>query len=114
MLDRRRAERFRLAVSLTVRDADTGEALGELVDISGHGLMVASDAPLALERRYRLRVELPERLGGELEVGADAAWSVRSLNPVCVKTGFSGLRARAGHGPRLERLIEDCYRPCGG
>ena len=111
MPDRRRVERFALTVAIAAQDADTGEALGEGADISGHGLMLASQAPLSVGRRYHLRLVSPGNPEGPLELWAEAAWSVRSLNPAGHRTGFRRMTLGPGDRARLDRLIEHGYTP---
>lgn len=111
---RRREPRVRLQLRPSVRDADSGEVLGELADISGHGLMLTSSAPLTLHRRYRMHVVLPGAAGSPLELSAEAAWSVHTLNPAGHRTGFRALAVERDGVRLLDRVIEACYAPAGG
>ena len=114
MIERRTDARFAPAAVLAVRDADTGEGLGRLVDISVRGLLVFSETPLPLHRRYRLRVPVPgESPGAEVELSAEAAWSVCALDPPGHRTGFRGLEAGRGQQALLDRLIELCDAAIG-
>ena len=113
MPDRRGEDRFALVARLPVEDADSGVTLGELIDISAHGLMLSAAEPLELHRRYRMRVATPAELSGALEVSAEAAWSVRALNPAGHRIGFRDLATAPGEEKVLDRLIEHCYAVTG-
>jgi hypothetical protein len=112
--ERRTGERYVLVGGIQVQDGDSGRVLGELVDISGHGLLLSAAEPLTLHRRYSLVVPVPEEGEPALVLTAEAAWSVRVLNPAAHRVGFRHLATRPGQEILLDRLIDRCYRPAGG
>ncbi len=109
MAPQRSEPRYSLAVSIRVIDAETGADIGEIVNVSAHGLMIASSEALTLERRYRLRLVPPPEVAEPLEVSAEAVWRVRSLDPPCMQTGFRGMGLATAERARLDRLIEASY-----
>ena len=109
MRDRRREGRATPVTPLVAHDADSLAELGLVTDISGHGLLLSSSAPLTLHRSYHLRIRAPGADAPALEVTAEAAWSVRVLNPVSHRTGFRNLAAAPGQEALLNRLIDACY-----
>ena len=105
MNERRQEGRIHLEDQLTVREAETGRALGDLIDISDHGMMLAAAEPLEVRRRYRLWIDLPGDPAGGLELSAEAAWGLRSLDTAGHRIGFRGLAISAGQEQLLSRLI---------
>lgn len=111
MLGERSEWRYTLGASIRVIDVDAATPVGEIVNVSVHGLMIAAAEPLAIDRRYRLRLVPPEELGTPIELDAEAAWSVRSLDPPCIQIGFRDMRLTESERVRLDRLVEASYRP---
>jgi len=94
-----------------VMDADTDDPIGYLVDISPGGLMVASEGPLEVDRRYHLRVPLPIAYLGyrEIELEAIASWTAPSLHPAFHRTGFRDLELKPAQREVLDRLVDDYH-----
>ena len=57
--DRRKLERKYLLFYLRVLEGNENEVLGHLVNFSSGGLMLLSDAAVAVHKKYRLRLRLP-------------------------------------------------------
>ena len=111
MQDRRQSERHQLMFHATVMDAETDVALGQLVDISETGLMLASEAPLENGRRYRLYIPLPIAFDGytEIRLRATVTWTAPALHPAFHRNGFKELELPAEQERAFQRLIDD-YR----
>lgn len=110
-MERRSCDRYQLLFNLELIDVRTDKPLGYLVDISGEGLMLASEKPHKVEGRYRMRMPLPVEYDGynALEVEATAAWTKPAMNPAFHRTGFRELQLVSGPHGALDRLIEDYH-----
>jgi len=88
--DERGTQRRHLYFNLAVYDDDSGEMIGRLGDLTHEGLMVISPAPLAIDRVYNLRVELPEALDDAvaLEFVARSCYCHPDVNAEYYDTGF--------------------------
>lgn len=109
--ERRAGERYQLLFNLELVDVRSNNLLGYLVDISGEGLMLASQKPHKVGGRYRMSVELPVEFDGynSLELEATAAWTKPAMNPAFHRTGFRELQLVSGPHGALDRLIEDYH-----
>lgn len=109
--ERRQDDRYQLLFHLEVHDADGRRPLGYLVDLSRGGLMLATETPLEVDRRYRLRIPLPIAYLGrnEIELDAIAAWSAPSMHPAYHRTGFRDLSLDPEQREVLDRLVEDYH-----
>lgn len=81
MYEKRRLERHTLSTSLEVYDLDSGQHLGRVVDLHAEGLMLLSDQPIDLFKRYALQVSLPMTLDGmtDFYLDAESLWQRESL-----------------------------------
>jgi hypothetical protein len=83
--DRRKSKRVALFDDFHVLDAETGELLGYIRDISSRGCMVVGTLALVIEHRYKLAIVFPEPVVGEKLVRLEATCRWHSYN---VKRGF--------------------------
>jgi hypothetical protein len=91
MLDRRRTRRNPLISALPAVNRDTGEKIGQVVDISQDGLMLVTGADVPVQNEYRLRLELPRsRFYQETawECEATSLWSSAAAQSRLVNVGF--------------------------
>lgn len=81
MYEKRKLERKTVSTSLEVYDLDTGDHLGRVVDLHTEGLMLLSDKPIDLFKRFALQVSLPMTLNGltEFFLDAESLWQRESL-----------------------------------
>jgi hypothetical protein len=81
MYEKRKLERKTVSTSLEVYDLDTGDHLGRVVDLHTEGLMLLSDKPIDLFKRFALQVSLPMTLNGltEFFLDAESLWKRESL-----------------------------------
>ncbi|MDX1610117.1 MAG: PilZ domain-containing protein [Halofilum sp. (in: g-proteobacteria)] len=93
MQERRDYQRRHLMFHLRVYDADSGQELGTLADVSPDGLMVTGERRLTLGRRFNLFMRLPPALTGSdrIEFSATVAWSGNDASPVFYDSGFRDL-----------------------
>lgn len=83
-------KRRHLVYYLEVHDADNGELLGHLVDITTRGMMLVSKEPVELDKSFQMQMMLPEGYFKEKMVRFDAVscWSNNDVNPDFWDTGF--------------------------
>ena len=81
MYEQRKLERHHMSTSLEVYDLDTGHHLGRVVDLHAEGLMLLSDQPISLFKRFALQVNLPMTLNGlsEFFLDAESLWNRESI-----------------------------------
>lgn len=109
MQDRRDLRRRHLMFHLRVYDADTGEEMGALTDLSPDGLMVTGEKRLTLGRTFEMYMELPQALSpsGRIEFTAKVAWSSNDVNPAFYDTGFRDLEVDDEARAALTQLMEE-------
>lgn len=76
MAEKRRAIRYKLQDSLRVTDMEKGEKLGELINLSPHGLLIKGESPVEIGRKMELGLHLPTTIFGKeyLIVEAQCVW----------------------------------------
>lgn len=89
-MEQRKIPRRHLFFYLRVFDRETGQQLGNLVDITAEGVMLVSEHPFELGNLYRLRMELPSEVfaQGRLDFDAECLWSGNGVNPSFYDSGF--------------------------
>ena len=87
----RSLKRRHLIYYLEVYDDDTGELLGNLVDITTEGLKLVSKKPLEAKKVFNMRMHLPEGYFAEnvLLFQGKSLWSSNDVNPDFYDTGFN-------------------------
>ena len=87
----RSLKRRHLIYYLEVYDDDTGELLGNLVDITTEGLKLVSKKPLEAKKVFNMRMHLPEGYFAEtvLHFQGKSLWSSNDVNPDFYDTGFN-------------------------
>lgn len=76
-MEQRHFQRKKLAEPIGVVDCRTGQEIGQLLDLSQAGFMLASSVEIALNQSYRLQLPLFTDLDGcdiPVELVADALW----------------------------------------
>ncbi|HEY4581412.1 MAG TPA: PilZ domain-containing protein [Lysobacter sp.] len=99
----RRSRRRRVEERVEVVDAMTGQAVGQLGNVSESGMLLLASGPLRDDCLYQLHFVLPDRAGGrhDFEVGAHLLWRNEAAAPGQAWTGFRFLSFDDG---QLERL----------
>lgn len=108
--NKRSAPRRHLIYYLRIYDANTGALLGNLVDISTRGIMVVSEKAIDINRRFVLKMVLPDTLEGrkEVEFEAETRWCQNDTNPEFYDTGFELIDPSELFLDAVDRLVEDC------
>ncbi len=77
MIERRKEPRVLVTVPLRVCDLGSGEVLGELVNLSRHGMLLLSQCLIEPNRVFQVEIPLPEALGflgARLRLGIESLW----------------------------------------
>ncbi len=101
-------KRRHLIYYLEVRDADTDEVVGNLVDITTRGCKIVSKEPIPKNITRNLRLVLPDDFYAkkELVFEAKSVWSANDVNPDFYDTGFEVPRLALEERKVIRRLIE--------
>ncbi len=104
-----REQRRHLIYYLPIRDRDTGEMVGRLVDISTGGLRMLSERELVQGsvRHLALVCEDMEDLPAEIPIDAESVWCQPDLNPELLAVGLRFLSANTADREALDRLVAD-------
>ncbi len=108
MGNQRTFKRFQLVTTFPVMDPAGVKQLGVVIDISAEGLGVRVVEAMEPQRRYGLRVVLPEAIGGEHSVllNTTCRWCRRSSNPDLFDAGFSLEEITPDIAELIEQLIQ--------
>ena len=101
-------KRRHLVYYLEVFDNDTGDLVGNLVDITTRGCKVVSKEVIPRDLVLNLRLVLPDDFyaNKELVFEAKSVWSANDVNPDFYDTGFEVPRLGLAERKIIRRLIE--------
>ncbi len=107
MREKRRLKRKQLIYYLNVFDRNSGERVGQLVNITTEGLMLTSEAPVKTNTVFQLRLVLPEEIKGREQITFDARsmWCTKSVNPEFYDIGFQLVNISQEAAQIIESLI---------
>ena len=107
--DKRALERKQLVYYLKVFDRSTEEVIGKLKDVTPEGIMLTSEAPLDLNKRYQLRMLLPPEFQETdyLVFDARSLWCRESDVHALYDTGFILIDVTPGDKSMIARLIRE-------
>jgi hypothetical protein len=103
-----RSERRRqLVYYLKVYSGDTGNLLGNLVDLTRHGVMLLSREAFPQGWAGEVRIALPQPIAelSEITMRLEARWSRKDVNPEYFITGFQVTSLPAEAAPIIDHLI---------
>lgn len=105
----RHPERLILPEPITVRDAGRDCPLGEALNLSIEGLMVAGDEPVAEGAILQIALELPWPIGGasEIELGVTCLWSRPAADGPRHWAGLQIIDASVQAIKRIEVLLRE-------
>lgn len=104
----RSLERRHLIYYLEVYDDDCNEMIGRLVDITTRGIKLVSKNIIPNNRKYSLRMMLPEGYfhTREIHFNAQSIWSSNDVNPDFYDTGFEVINLDREQRKIIRQLIE--------
>jgi hypothetical protein len=108
MSERRKVRRRYLLYYSRVFDAQTGDLLGNLVDITPLGTMLVSEMPIPTDTVFRLKLELSEDIADKpfLECTAKSTWCQPDIAPGSYNTGFQMLDITPQDMEIVQRIID--------
>lgn len=101
-------KRRQLVYYLKLYDLETGEQVGNVVDITTRGCKIISKEPLPEGKDMALRLDLPEGLYSleSIILKGKTLWSRPDVNPSFYVTGFEVPRLGAEERKVVRQLIE--------
>jgi hypothetical protein len=108
MKNRRKINRRYLLYFVRVYDADTRQQIGNLVDITPHGVMIVSQDPIPENQAMRLRLELTSDIADKpfMEFPTRSIWCNPDLEPSLHNTGFEILELALEDTRIIEKIVE--------
>jgi hypothetical protein len=105
----RSEKRRHLFYYLKVFRTDTGELLGNLVDLSHSGVMILSRRPVEVGLEFEIRIEpmAPELGHAELRMTVQSRWHRKDVNPEYFVTGFQVTAMPPEQAAVIDHLIAD-------
>ena len=105
----RNQKRWQLVAHLRVYDYGTNELIGHLFDVTSEGIRLISECPIAVDRDYHLKMDLPAEpdTTEPLLITAHSVWSKKDINPNFWDTGFQLLEVSNESRERIECLINE-------
>jgi hypothetical protein len=106
--ERRTRKRRYVMFYSRVYDRDTGEVLGQLVDLTTDGIMIISDKYIASDIVFHLQLELPEDISPRqfLRFDAQSVWCRQDIVPRFFDSGFKLIDVPEQDVAILERMVD--------
>jgi hypothetical protein len=107
MANHRSQPRHELNVYLEVREADSGRAVGHVVDLTTGGMRLVTTRTFAQGAAYRLLIAVDIGPAGDKTVAVDAVctWAGRDVNPDLNAVGFRFQNLKPQDEASLARTI---------
>lgn len=108
MSEKRGAIRKDVAADLPVTDVNTGQVVGELVNISSTGFMLFAATPLTPHSIFQLSLQIPRPARGidTLYFGAECLWCASADRPERHWIGFQLIDISQQEQEALEYFVE--------
>lgn len=107
MRNQRNQPRHMLNVYLEVRDAETGDDVGRVVDLTTEGMRVVCNTELCVDREYHLLInaDIGPEVREQLRLDAVCRWCGPDTNPDLIAAGLSFESLRPRQQTMLARVI---------
>lgn len=108
MTEKRIFKRRQLIYYLEVKDAETDKLIGHVVDLTPEGLMLMSEAPIAINTTFCFKIPLKKRLSarGFLQVNVKSRWCTKDMYADYYDTGFELINVDRELIKEITQLIE--------
>jgi len=108
MSEKRKLKRRHLLYYARIFNAQTRELMGNLVDITPEGVMLASEKTHPTDEPFRLSIELSEGITDKsfLELTAKSIWCRPDIDPHFHTTGFELLDLTPQDREIIQRIID--------
>jgi len=109
MDEHRSLKRRHLVYYLKVSDTQSGQLIGNLVDLTPQGLMLMSESPIETGREFALEIHEPKnRIGNrKLLIKAKSLWCNNDVNADFYDTGFAVKHMPGDIFRELEDLVDE-------
>ena len=90
MDERRTRKRVYMMFYSRIRDRQSGDLIGHLVDLTPEGMLVVSETPVEIGRVLFMQMELPDDISDKqfLKFDAQTAWCHKDVDPSFYDLGF--------------------------
>ena len=110
-IDERNQERWQIINYLRIFNAQTGEMLGHVMNVTTEGIMLISEKPLTVDKEFHLKMAVPldqeeECETASIELEARSIWNKTDDDPHFHKTGLQFVRCSQDAINALSALIE--------
>lgn len=108
-MDKRKLKRRQLIYYLSVFERNTGQLMGQLVDLTIDGMMLTSEQVIEDNITFEFRMVLPDVIEGNNKITFDAQsmWCRKDVNPHFYDIGFRFTRISPKAREIVENLIQD-------
>ncbi|MAT66624.1 MAG: hypothetical protein CMN57_13410 [Gammaproteobacteria bacterium] len=109
MEEKRQHARKAVPAGVRVRDLNTGQELGTLLNLSPSGMMIFCEQPLPANAVYQCELELgaAARSSEPLRLGVESLWCQASEQPGAWWAGLRIIDIEPGHSASLERYLDE-------
>ena len=111
--EKRKRKRRATQYHLKVYTMPTRKLAGRLVNIHRDGMMLVSNRPTKVGRRYEMKLPLPEPINGRRAISfkADSVWCDQDVNPAYYDTGFKIVDITPVDAATIEHSFESYLFP---
>ena len=109
MEERRKLHRRHILFYSRVFDRKTGVFLGYLGNMNAGGIMIISEDPIATDKSYLLRIDLPDDIYAQpvLNFEAKSVWCRPDVDPNFYNTGFQFVDISDEGQKIISQIIDD-------
>ena len=113
MVEKRRTKRWQLFHYLRVFEAESGDLIGHVVDVTTQGMMLSSESAIPKGVVYDLRMELPgeHEFPTTLTLRAQSRWSTCDVNKNFFDTGFTLVNPTQETIVSIQAVIDELQFP---
>lgn len=88
--EKRKKKRTHLIDYLEIIDNETGSVIGHLADISHQGIMMVGQEPIAVNKVFSFRLQLPATFTSSnmIDFKVHSLWCKKDVNPAFYVSGF--------------------------
>lgn len=109
MEEKRKYVRKAVPLGVIVRDVNSGQSLGTLVNLSQNGMMLFCEQPVAVNGVFQCELDVSSTVNcdlGPVKIGIESLWCQPSEQPGAYWAGFDIIDIDAEHSACLEEFLD--------
>lgn len=109
MEEKRKHVRKSVPLGVMVRDVNTGQALGRLLNLSQSGMMLFCEHPVAVNAVFQCELDVSSTVKcdlGPLRIGIESLWSQPSEQPGAYWAGFHIIDIAPEHSACMDEFLD--------